>query len=192
MDSIGEEEYKKHMASVVADGFTLDPPGYERLNLWTHMLMHIVHARENFKWVQELPIFAGDLDDTFLQQSFFVSAIMAYGRCYASSGPGIPMLNAQQVYKGSDDGIEIHQRLVRLRNTIAAHTDKSDLARMTLAVKEEERRIVIRHLATTAIPINEVPDFLEAVAHTEHFVTISINKYLNHLQETIGKTIELD
>jgi hypothetical protein len=35
MTVIDEDEYRKHMASLVAEGFTLDPPGYERLSLWT-------------------------------------------------------------------------------------------------------------------------------------------------------------
>src|SRR5947209_1830042 len=120
MDSISDEDYKKHMASVVAAGFTLDPPGYERLSQWTHMLMHITNARANFKWVVEHPVKLNDLDDMLMQQSLFVAGIMAYGRCYASSGPMIPMLNAKEVYKGSTDGMEVHERLIDLRNTIAA------------------------------------------------------------------------
>lgn len=192
MDSITDEEYEKHMASVVAAGFTLDPPGYERLSQWTHLLMHITNARANFKWVLDHPVKLNDLDDMLMQQSFFVAGIMAYARCYASSGPMVPMLSAKDVYKGSTDGMEVHERLIELRNTIAAHTDKSNLVRVTLAVKEQADRVLIQHLQTTAIPSNEIPDFQEAVTHTEHFVTVSLNKYLNHLQKTVGKQIELD
>lgn len=104
----------------------------------------------------------------------------------------VPVLDPRQVYQGSKDGMEVHTRLKEFRNTIAAHTDKSDLIRLTLAVKDEPTRIVIRHLSTMALPTNEIPDVLEAVAHTEHFVEISINKYLNHLETKIGKKIELD
>ena len=59
-------------------------------------------------------------------------------------------------------------------------------------MKEEPERLLIRHLWTMAFPVNEIADFLEAVAHTEHFVTISLNKYLNRLEKDRGKTIELD
>ena len=102
------------------------------------------------------------------------------------------MLDAKKVYEGSDDGKQVHERLSGLRNSIAAHTDASDIVRLTLAVKEEPERLVIRHLWTMAVPVNEIDDFLEAVAHTEHFVTISLNKYLNRLEKDRGKTIELD
>jgi hypothetical protein len=187
-----ESEYQKHMAVVVQDGFLLDPPGYERLNLWTHLLAHILNARANFEWCRDHPVQLGDLGNGMQQHAFFVAGIMAYCRCYASSGPNIPMLDAKHVYKGSKDGMEVHEQLIALRNSVAAHTDKSDLVRLTLAVKDEPARLVIRHLATIALPTNEIPDFLEAVAHTKHHVEVALNKYLNHLESKIGKRIELD
>ncbi|WP_395623836.1 hypothetical protein [Sphingomonas daechungensis] len=192
MSTITDDDYKTHMATVVAEGFTLDPPGFERLSSWTHMLMHLVNARTNFEWVRDHPVELNELENSLRQQAFFVAGIMAYCRCYASSGSGIPMLDAKKVYEGSDDGKQVHERLIGLRNSIAAHTDASDVVRLTLAVKEEPERLLIRHLWTMAFPVNEIADFLEAVAHTEHFVTISLNKYLNRLEKDRGKTIELD
>lgn len=192
MSTITDDDYKADMASVVAEGFTLDPPGFERLSSWTHMLMHLVNARTNFEWVRDHPAELGELENSLRQQAFFVAGIMAYCRCYASSGSGIPMLDAKKVYEGSDEGKQVHERLIGLRNSIAAHTDASDIVRLTLAVKEEPERLVIRHLWTMAVPVNEIADFLEAVAHTDHFVTISLNKYLNRLEKDRSKTIELD
>jgi hypothetical protein len=192
MSTITDDDYKTHMATVVAEGFTLDPAGFERLSSWTNMLMHLVNARTNFEWARDHPVELGELENSLRQQAFFVAGIMAYCRCYASSGSGIPMLDAKKVYEGSDDGKQIHERLIGLRNSIAAHTDASDIVRLTLAVKDEPERLFIRHLWTMAIPVNEIADFLEAVAHTDHFVTISLNKYLNRLEKDRGKTIELD
>lgn len=192
MSRIPGEDYETHMATVVAEGFTLDPPGFERLSAWTHTLMHLVNARTNFEWVRDHSVELGDLENSLRQQAFFVAGIMAYCRCYASSGPGIPMLDVKKVYEGSDDGKQVHNRLIGLRNSIAAHTDASDIVRLTLAVKDEPKRLVIRHLWTMAVPVNEIADFLEAAAHTEHFVTISLNKYLSRLENIHGKTIELD
>ncbi|KGJ18046.1 hypothetical protein [Paracoccus sanguinis] len=192
MSTITDEDYETHMAQIVAEGFTLDAPGFERLSSWTHMLMHLVNARTNFEWVRDHPVELGEMENSLRQQAFFVAGIMAYCRCFASSGSGVPMLDAKKVYEGSDDGKQIHERLIGLRNSIAAHTDASDIVRLTLAVKEEAERLVIRHLWTMAVPVNEIADFLEAVVHTEHFVTVSLNKYLNRLEKDRGKTIELD
>jgi len=117
---------------------------------------------------------------------------MAYCRCYAQSGSGVPLLDAKQVYKGSPEGLEVHARLISIRNSVAAHTDQSDLVRLTLAVREDSDRILIRHLSTSAPPLNEISDFLEAVEHTSHFVSVSLNKYLDHLGSKLGKRIDLD
>ena len=192
MSNIADEDYKTHMASVVAEGFTLDPPGFERLSSWTHMLMHLVSARATFEWVRDHTVDLDELENSLRQQAFFVAGIMAYCRCYASSGSGIPMLDAKKVYEGSEDGKQVHERLITLRNSIAAHTDASDIVRLTLAVKDEPERLVVRHLWTMAVPVDEIADFLEAVAHTEHFVTVSLNKYLNRLEKDHGKAIALD
>lgn len=192
MSKISDDDYSTHMARIVADGFTLDPPGYERLSSWTHMLMHLASARTNFEWVRDHPVELGDMENSLRQQAFFVAGIMAYCRCFASSGSGIPMLDAKKVYEGSDDGKAVHERLLGLRNSFAAHTDQSDIVRLTLAVKDEPDRLVIRHLWTMGVPLDEVADFLEAVAHTDHFVTVSLNKYLNRLEKDHGKSITLD
>lgn len=190
--SISDDDYRRHMDSVIADGFVLDPPGYERLSLWTYILLHLVKAKASFQSVLDHPGALGDLDAGLQQQAFFIAGIMAYGRCYASSGQAIPMLDAKKVYQGSLDGMEVHRRLMELRNTVAAHTDRSDLVRLTLAVKEEADRIVVRQLGTTVMPTNEIPDFLEAVEHTQHFVTVALDKQLDHIASRAGKPVALD
>ncbi|GGD35663.1 hypothetical protein [Aureimonas glaciei] len=192
MGSIIDDDYKVHMAGVVQEGFVLDPPGYERLSMWTYMLMHLVNARTNFEWVRDHPVELDDMENALRQQAFLIAGVMAYCRCYASSGAMIPTLDAKQVYAGSADGQDVHSRLIKLRNTVAAHTDASDVVRLTLAVKEEPDRVVVRHLWTMAVPIDEIADFLEAVECTDHFVTVSLNKYIGHLEKSTGKNIELD
>lgn len=64
MSTITDDDYKAHMASVVAEGFTLDPPGFERLSSWTHMLMHLVNARTNFEWVRDHPVELSELENS--------------------------------------------------------------------------------------------------------------------------------
>jgi hypothetical protein len=148
MQNFTEDEYQKHLASVAGDGFVVNPPGYERLNQWTHVLMHIVHARANFELVRDHPVNLGDLNSALQLQAFLVVGVMAYGRCYASSGSGIPMLDSKQVYHESKEGMYVHKRLLRLRNTMGAHANNSDLARVTLVVRDEPHRILIRHRNT--------------------------------------------
>ncbi|WP_156389823.1 hypothetical protein [Methylobacterium sp. Leaf465] len=187
-----DENFRMHVASLARDGFELDPTGFERLSPWTHLLMHLLNAKKNFEWVRDHKAELGNIDNVLQQHALFVAAIMAYCRCYATSGPAIPVLDAKKVYKGSDDGKELHRRLINIRNTIAAHTDKSDLTHVTLAAKEDNEKISIRQLSTLKIPTNEIPSFIEAVEHTEHFVTVSLNKQLDFLEKKLGKKIVLD
>lgn len=189
--TIDDESYREHMAGILAGGFTLDPEGYERLSAWTNVLMHLLHARVNFEWAAGNPIELGDMHNALRQQAFFVAGIMAYCRCFASTGSAIPKLDPKKIYTGSSDGMEIHERLMGLRNSFAAHADLNDLIRVTLAVKADDDRVIVRHLITSAIPLPEIPDFIEAVAHTEHFVTLSLNKQLDKMSAKIGKPIEV-
>lgn len=192
MSKISESDYQHHMAAVLDEGFTLDPPGYERLSQWTRVLMQCVSAKAGFERLQHLDVRLGDLAEVLEDQAFFVAGIVAYGRCYGQAGPGVPTLDPKQVYKGSAEGLAVHTRLIALRNTVAAHTDRSDLVRLTLAVREEADRIVVRHLSTSALPVDEVPGFLDAVEHTAHFASVALNKHLDHLGSKLGKRIDLD
>lgn len=180
------------MAGPISEGFTLDPPGYERLSAWTHVLMHLLNAHANFEKIRDQPSIEGDLENIAQQQANFVAGLMAYGRCYASSAPGIPQLHGKKVFAGSEEGMAIHLRMIELRNKFAAHTEQTDLLRLTLAVKDEGERVVVRHLITNALPLNEIDGFLDVVAHTQHFATVELNKQLGHLETKIGKTIEFD
>ncbi|WP_128910799.1 hypothetical protein [Tropicibacter alexandrii] len=192
MSTIDEEEFGKHMASAINDGFTLNPPGYERLSAWTQILTNLVHAKLNFERLSKDQMNLGDLECIVQQEAFFVAGIMAYCRCYASAGAGIPKLDPKKVYAGSEDGLDIHKKLMSYRNKFAAHSDHNDLTRLTLAVKEKDDQIIVRHMITIAMPLPEVPDFIEAVSQTEHFVSARLNQQLDKMGDKAGKIILLD
>lgn len=187
-----DRDYNAHLAGIVDEGFELNPRGYDRLSSWTHVLMNLQTARANFENTKNHSISPGDLVGVNQHQAFFVAAIVAYCRSYASTGAAIPKLDAKKVFSGTSDGMEVHRRLIDLRNTYAAHADRNDLTRVTLAVKDDGEQIFIRHIITSAIPVDEISDFIEAVAHTEHFVILSLNKQLDRLSFELGKPIVLD
>lgn len=189
--NIDDASYREHMASVVAEGFTLDPPGLERLSAWTNVLTHLLHARINFERIIDAPDKLGELQNALDQQAFFIAGVMAYCRCFASTGSAIPRLDPKKVFAGRSDGMAAHNRLMALRNTFAAHADRNDLVRLTIAVKTDGDRVVVRHLITSAIPLPEVPEFLEAVVDAEHFVTLSLNKQLDKISAKLGKPVDV-
>jgi hypothetical protein len=192
MGILEEEVYKKAMASTVAEGFELDPPGYERLSHWTYVLSHVSDARVSFEAAKAMPFIEGNFDNLRQQRAFFVAGIVAYGRCFAQAGMGIPTLDAKAVYRKRPDLMKIHRRLGDLRNTIAAHTDKSDLVRVTLAVREKGNRIEIKHLKTTTFPGDEVPDYIGALDQIDYFAVRKIKKLIAHIEKQTGMVIDFD
>ena len=85
MTTFLDADYQQHMASIVAEGFTLDPAGYERLRQWTQMLMQCVSARASFERLNGETVRLGDINEVFENQAFFVAGVMAYCRCYGQS-----------------------------------------------------------------------------------------------------------
>ena len=173
MGSIIDDDYKAHMAGVVEEGFVLDPAGYERLSMWTHMLMHLVNARTNFEWVRDQPVELGDLENSLRQQAFLTAGVMAYCRCYASSGAKIPTLDAKQVYAGSKDGQDVHARLIKLRNTVA------------FSVRNLKHTRNITH-CRTGCHSTKCHDVCDT------FCTVLIGTILNHLVTTGILNVDID
>jgi hypothetical protein len=48
-----EEDYKKHMSPHLAEGYALDPPGYERLRDWTFLLFQINYTTNELNFLKE-------------------------------------------------------------------------------------------------------------------------------------------
>jgi hypothetical protein len=180
------------MASTIAEGFQLDPPGYERLRYWTYVLSHVSNAYECFENARNVPFEQGNFENLRRQRAFFVAGIVAYGRCFAQAGPGIPTLDAKAVYKDQPDLMKVHTRIVDLRNTFAAHTDHSDIVRVTLAVRENDNEIEVRNLITTTFPGDEVADYFRALHAIELFSSRKVERLVAHLEKQTGKAIKLD
>ncbi len=185
-----EKDFERAMASTIAAGFKLNPPGFERLNYWTYILSHVATALDCFIYAKVMPFEEGNFGNIRRQRAFFVAGIVAYGRCFVQAGRGIPSLDAKSVFSKRPDLMKIHRRLIELRNTFAAHADQSDIVRTTLAVREAGKRLQIRTLIATTIPADEVPGYLETLDLIQNFADRKINRIVTRLERDMGKTIE--
>ncbi len=186
-----EAFFKQHIKAIEDDGFVFDPPDYERLNPWTHILMAISMATLQLKAIQnQQHRFGGSMDDLELTYSRFTSAIVTYCRCFGSSGPGIPSLDPKKVYANDPKNRAVHDRIQSIRNNFVAHTDQSDLVRVNFAVKEDDQKILIQHLFSISLPYGELSDFLGAMEKLQQFVVGRLNKQLDTLSVTKGKPID--
>lgn len=75
----------------------------------------------------------------------------------------------------------VHDEMIEIRNKVIAHTEHHELVRVTIGVKEEADRIIIKHLITPAMPMNELEKFLETIDYVGTEIVYKINKYLDHL-----------
>jgi len=183
------DEYERHVEPIIAAGFTLDPPGYERLNMWTHLLFQSHFASVEIATLigTQVKLFdKGNFHETF---SRFYSAIVTYARCFASSGAGIVSLDAKDVFATRADLRPVHDKMIEIRNKVIAHTEHHELVRVTIAVKEGADRITIKHLITPTMPMNELEKYLETIDYVGTEIVYKINKYLDHLGEKRGKPI---
>jgi hypothetical protein len=184
-----EEEYQKHVKPILAAGFSLDPPGYERLNMWTHVLYqnHFASVEMATLIGMQIKLFdKANFHETFAR---FYSAIVTYGRCFASAGKGIVSLDAKSVFAKRPDLKPVHDRMIEIRNKVVAHTEGHELVRVTIGVKEETDRIVVKHLITPAMPMNELESFHATIDYVGSQIIVQINKYLDYLGRKMGKPI---
>lgn len=147
-----EEELKKHLDPIVAEGYSLNPPGYERLNLWTHVLFQLHYAATEFSFLTTEKPKLYDATNFHEHYSRFCAAIVAYGRCFAEAGAGIVSLDAKDVFKPRPKLRAVHDRMIVIRNGVFAHAGHDEILRMTIAVKEEKDRINFRHLTHPVLP----------------------------------------
>lgn len=156
------------------------------------MLSHVSNAYDCFENAKNMPFEDGNFDNLRRQRAFFVAGIVAYGRCFAQAGSGIPTLDAKAVYKVQPDLMKIHARLVGPRNTFAAHADQSDIVRVTLAVRESQNKVEVRNLITTTFPGDEVAGHFRALHAIELFSRRKVDRLVARLEKQTGKVIELD
>jgi hypothetical protein len=187
-----EDGFKQHLAPHIADGFTIDPPEYDRLRFWTFILFQLNFATAELeKLIAEKPI-PGDQDNFYSQYGRFCAIIITYGRCFASAGAKIPSLDVKDTFKGRPELRKIHDRLDEIRNGVFAHTGHHELVRVTLGVKELDDKILIRHLFTSVMPANEFPDFLKAMNHAATRAVEQIGRLTERLERDKKKPIEVD
>lgn len=183
--------FRQHIKAVEDDGYVLDPPGYERLNPWTHILMAINFAKSQLEAIQAQPHrFGGNMEELELTYSRFTSAIVTYCRCFGSAGPGVPSLDPKKVYANDPTNRKVHDRILSIRNNFVAHTAQSDLVRVNFAVKEDDKKILIKHLFSISLPYGEFAAFLGAMKKLEEFVVVKLNKQLDTLSAAKGKPID--
>lgn len=190
MSSI-EDEFLKQMEPIIADGYELNPPAFERIRYWTFVLFQLHFAiSELEKLISDTPQLY-DVSNSYSQHARFIAIIVTYGRCYAQAGERIKSLDAKEMFKGESRFKTIHDRMIEIRNGVVAHTDHHELMRASIAVKESDNEFQIKHFIHPIFPKAEFTGYLATMNHTVQGVKIAINKQLNKLEKLLGKRISV-
>lgn len=110
-----------------------------------------------------------DLQDTQFAQSFYISFVITYGKCYSKGVTRGLSLNVDKVF-GKNDGRyrEIHDRIIISRNKFVAHSDSELYQQGTvyLASHGDHKEIlnpVLKFSTHLGEPINEWIELCEFV-----------------------------
>ena len=124
-------------------------------------------------------------------RAFVTSFIISYGKCFASSGTGIVALDANKVFGQDNELRSTHDKIIVARNKAVAHNDHSDWVRTTMAVKEDFKRILIKHIITLASLKDELSRYGDVLRKADEYAVARANKILSKLSMRFGKPIEI-
>lgn len=131
------------------------------------------------------------MEEILTQLALFKSFLLAYGKCFASAGKGRSKLEANEVFKEHNKLVPVHERIMALRNSFAAHNDVSGLDEAVIDIVETDAEFILSHRFAFAIPLNEYQHFRECLTVLEEYLVDRTNKALNSLEKKLGKPIKV-
>lgn len=129
------------------------------------------------------------LPELLTQQALFRAFLLAYGKCFTSSGRGRSSLDAKKVFANDTIALAVHERLMDLRHKFAAHNDISGLDEAFIDVEEHPDKFVIAYRYAVANPMNEYGNYRKALGVVEEYVLIQTNRALDSLEVRLQKKI---
>jgi hypothetical protein len=187
-----EATVRMQLQGILDGGYTLNPEPFAKLLGWNDILAQLHMAAHYIESLKAFQMELGEAENVFRQNAYFVAFLTTYGKCFASTGGRSVKLEAKDVFEASTGFRAAHDRIMQLRNTYAAHKDASGLIINNIAVRQTDNCYLIRHLTTSAVPMNEFGSFASAVAVAIEYVVAALNKRWDKLQARLGKPIVLD
>ena len=175
----------------VLKNFKLGDEQFNDLGNWTYLGIFLHDAARSIALSErfnEKDKFA-EMDDVILAHGMFRNFILSYAKCFSQSGSGRISLDARQVFKGQEELLAIHNRVMEIRNTFGAHNGLNDIDVSIIATEEQTDKVILAQTYTLLTPLGEFGDFKKVISHAEEWVVITFNRKVDKLQERLGKTI---
>ncbi len=130
-------------------------------------------------------------DLTIIQRSLFSSAVIAYGKCFASAnGRGVKLEKTSVFKNEASNLLEIHANIIDARNDYIAHAGKTFMENFSvhLVSHPDKERDIPAFISVDTDFINHVSrnTFIKYMMVFEH-VSAHVKQKMEHLYEKINK-----
>lgn len=166
---------------------------FKLLDRWTFLMMQIFESKKFLDLAENTHAIhpQSSLDEVLTQQALYRSFLLAYGKCFTTSGKGRNSLDPHRVFVGDARAYSVHQRIMDLRHRFAAHSDSSGLDHAVIEVEELDDEFVIAQKYAVANPLHEYADYKEAVRVLEEYVVDQINRAVSSLEKQLQKKVSI-
>ena len=189
---MNDDDLKSHKNAMLAGGYNLDSPDFQRLKQWHGVIFQLTSAKYYLNALMLREPILGDLEDVYKAMALLSSFILQYSKCFTSGGQRQVTLDANKVFTPGGDDLKSHHRILEIRHNLIAHNGNSDLVLANIGMKEQEDRFVVKHFLTFALPMDELSEFEAALDIATKYSVKAINKHLDSIGERLGKIVLLD
>jgi hypothetical protein len=172
-------------------GYVLNEDETQYLSSWGSLAMQIREAEESLilseKFGEKRPF--EKFEEFVLANALYKNSVLAYAKCFSSSGKGKISLDAKQVYSNNSRLKEIHVELMDVRNKYVAHSDSSDFELAVVLQKQEEDRIVLSNTVSYSTPVGDFKLYFELFDYCSNYIIERVNSKADKLERRLGKKI---
>jgi hypothetical protein len=134
--TLSDADLEEHLKPIVEAGYILNPLEFKNIAAWNHILVQIHMASHYLEMLRKTDDGTG-VDETealYLENAYFVAFLTTYAKCFVSAGDRLVKLDAKDVFRDDSSSRQVHERIMELRHSYAAHNGASGLVRGTVAV----------------------------------------------------------
>ena len=140
-----DPKWRDLIEKLTEEGFSINNAAFIALGRWTHVLHQLDFARRMVvNLILEKPKHY-DEQNYVEHYAHFSAMVISYGRCFVGSGTKVVSLDKNNIFKDRLDLLPTHDKIMMLRNKVIAHNNDSDFMRVTIADKEYNEKVEIRH-----------------------------------------------
>jgi hypothetical protein len=165
----------------------------DQLHRWIPLMQQAHEARHYIRRAEELghPELFHSVDGMLEFLLHFRGALNSYARCFVSAGRGKTRLKKESVFSATPQLLELHQKIMGLRNTYVAHCDDNEIERTGVTTTDTPSELTIRLEYNFSFPFDRLYELRELIQHLVGYIVDSHREHLASVERRIGKPIRI-